>query len=422
LDLVSVLLLAGLGALILFSGVFSGSETALFSLDPIRLRRLERSGSRADRLVAAVAGRPERLLAGLLFGNTLVNVASSSVAVALARRVETGIGIEERVFLATLLDTALLVALGEVIPKGTAVRQPERFARALIWVLAPLLRLVQPVSMALEGAAVRLLAVLGVDRASSRPGPTRPELQLIFEDIQAQAGLTEDEGTIASNIFDFFETRAVEIMTPRVDVRAVEVSSSARDRLRVVMDARHSRLPVYRDSLDQVVGFINTKETLLNPDQPLEGLIKPVHFVPESARVSGILSDVQTRRLNMVVVVNEYGGTSGIITKEDLVEEIVGEIFDEQERHLEPEVYSVSPGVWRVDGLLSLEDLEDVVDRPVKPGPAQTVAGHVAHLLGRLPRHGDTVTDDSLSYRVVGVKRHRASRVEVTPAPGGGNR
>jgi len=419
LDPETSLLAVVLVALLLLSGTFSGSETALFSLDRIRLRRFERSSSSRERLAAAVAARPERLLAGILFGNTLVNVATSSVAVALVARLGRVADPDALVAVAVFADTALVLALGEIVPKAIAVQWPAGVARPLIPALAPLLRLIGPGARLLEAVSARLLRVAGVTPAAAGgTSISRPELRVLFEDIRDTRGLSESEALMAANIFEFFETRAHEIMTPRVDVKAVAVDGDREALRRAVLEARHSRLPMYRGSLDHVVGFLNTKEFLLEPDRPLDTLIKPVHFVPERARVHGILRDVQAQGHTLVVVVNEYGGTSGIITSEDLVEEVVGEIFDEQEREEEPEIRPVGPGVWHVDGLMLLEELAEALGRDLPPGPAQTVAGHVAHVLGRPPRAGEKVRAGDLTFRVLQVIRHRARRLEVTVPEG----
>ncbi len=407
----------GFGVLLILSGTFSGSETAFFSLDRLQLRRFERSASRRERAVAAVAAHPERLLAGILFGNTLVNVAGSSVMLALARRLHGRFFDWDPVGVSVAAATAFILILGEILPKGVAVHWPARVAPSAVVALDPLLRVVAPAARILERAAFGFLGALGVREEPAGTGIGRRELQVLFEDIQAGKEVTEDEGVIAANIFDFFETRAYEIMTPRVDLAGIAVDLPASELRTRVAAARHSRLPVYRDSFDQIIGFINAKDCLLDPDVPLDGLLRPVHYVPERARLHRILAEIQSRRLNLVVVVNEYGGTEGIITKEDLAEAVVGEIFDEQERDQAPPLEAAGPGEWRVDGLLPTDDLAEAVGRELPEGPAETVAGRVAHLLGRPPRPGDAVEDAVLSYRVLTVRRHRAHRLQVRLRP-----
>ena len=402
-------------ALLALSGLFSGSETAFFSLSRIDLLRFERSPSRRARMAAAVASRPERLLAAILFGNTLANVAGSSVMLALTRRVEPYLLGVDPVTASVILATSVVLVFGEILPKAIAVHRPSRVASAAVPVLAPLLRVISPVARVLERVAAALLDAVGVRRESTGPAIGRGELQVLFEDIRKGKEFSEDEGVIAANIFDFFETRAYEIMTPRVDLAAVPVDLPRTELRRRIMAARHSRLPVYGDSLDQIIGFVNAKEFLLEPERPLEELLRPVYFVPERARIHRILAEVQSGRWNLVVVVNEYGGTAGIITKEDLVETVVGEIFDEQERDEAAPLEPAGEGTWRVDGLLPLEDLAEAMGFETPSGPAQTVAGHVAHLLGRLPRVGDEAADEKARYRVLRVRRRRAHRVLVTP-------
>jgi CBS domain containing-hemolysin-like protein len=412
----------GFLALLALSGTFSGSETALFSLDRLERRRFEQSRSGPARLVTKMMARPERLLAGILFGNTLVNVAGSSVMLAISRRIEDYLFGRDPVTASVVLATGCVLVLGEIVPKGIAVHWPSRFAVALAPFLYPLLTIMTPVSRLLERVALLFLRSVGVREERSAGGLGWRELQLLFEDIQKGDEMSEDEGLMASNIFEFFETRAYEIMTPRVDVVAVSLDAPRDELKERVIDARHSRLPVFRESLDHVIGFLNTKEFLLDPEAPTEALLRPVHYVPERARLHRILADVQARRLSLVVVVNEYGGTAGIITQEDLVEEVVGEIFDEQERDHAPEVEKTGEDTWRVAGLLSLENLAETVGVDLPSTPAETVAGHVAHLLGRLPRTGDAAEDGVLRYEVLQVKRHRAQRVLATVLANEGGR
>lgn len=408
-------------ALLALSALFSGSETAIFSLDRLQIRRFERSASRRERLVAAMAAHPERLLAGILLGNTLVNVAGSSVALAITNRLDPRLVGGNPVTASVVLGTTLILLFGEVLPKGIAVHWAPRIAPSAALALDPVLRVFSPVARLLEITARALLRASGATAVRQGGGLGPGELQVLFEDVQAGQEVSEDEGEMAANIFEFFETRAYEIMTPRVDLVALPVDISREELRRRVPEARHSRLPVYRDSLDQIIGFINAKEYLLDPDLPLDALLRPVHFVPERARLNRILAEIQARRLGLVVVVNEYGGTEGILTREDLAETVVGEIFDEQERDHPLPMEPAGPGMWRVDGLYLLFDLVEETGVQWEPGPAETVAGHVAHLLGRPPRPGDSPVDGPFTFRVLAVRRHRAHRVLVTataPAEG----
>jgi putative hemolysin len=412
----TIALIFGFTALLALSGTFSGSETALFSLDRLQLRRLERSHSRSSRLVAAAIARPERLLAGILFGNTLVNVACSSVMLAITRRLSGGPGGADPVGISVVLATGIVLVFGEIFPKGMAVHWPVRTSLVLVPFLSPLLRIIAPISRVLENVALAFLKGIGV-REERAAGLGWRDLQVLFEDIQEGEEISEDEGVMASNIFDFFKTRAYEILTPRVDVVALAADTPPEAIRARMIETQHSRYPVYRDTLDGIIGFVDAKEFLLDPDPSLETMLHPVHFVPERARLHRILSEVQARHLSLVVVVNEYGGTAGIITQEDLVEEVVGEIFDEQERDHRPELESVAHGRWQASGLLSLQDLAEALEVPLPESPAVTVAGHVAHLLGRLPRIGDAVSGDRMHFEVLQVKRHRAQRVLVSAIP-----
>lgn len=407
-------LILGFAALVLLSGMFSGGETALFALDRFQLRRFERSGSPRKRRVATVMHDPERLLAGILLGNTVVNVAGSSVMLGICTRLEAHLLGQDPVTASVVFATGLILILGEIIPKGVAVNLPERLAPVAVIPLSGFVRATAPLVHVIERAAFGLLRLIGVRRSSELSGLERRELQILFEDTRQGDELTEGEGVIAANIFTFFETRAYEVMTPRVDIVAVPVDLPREELLRRALEAKRSRLPVYRDSLDQVLGFINTKEFLLEPTLSIQALLRPVHYVPERARLQRVLAAVQGGRANLVLVVNEYGGTAGIITKEDLLEELVGEIFDENESEEIPDLEPQPDGSFSVSGLLLVEDLGARLGLDLTDGPAETVGGHVAHLLGRPPRMHDRAEDEHLNYAVTAVRRHRAERVRVS--------
>jgi CBS domain containing-hemolysin-like protein len=334
---------------------------------------------------------------------------------ALTRRMEDHLHGRDPVTVSVVVTTTVILLLGEILPKGFSVHWPARAALFFVPILAPLLRVIAPASRVLERVGMEVLRILGVPR-EVRTHLEWGELQLMFEDLQGK-GLSEREGVLASNVFSFFETRAYEIMTPRVDLVAVPVDAPLEEIRRRVIRGRHSRIPVYRGSVDHIIGFLNAKEILLEETYRPEAMLHAVHYVPERARLHRILAEVQSRRLSLVVVVNEYGGTSGIITQEDLVEEVVGEIFDEQDHDELPDIEPVSDWSWKVAGLLLMEDLAEEMGVPLAESPAETVAGHVAHLLGRLPRSGDTVSEGPVTYRVLQVRRHRAQRVEVVLTP-----
>jgi CBS domain containing-hemolysin-like protein len=317
----SILLLTLLILLLICSGFFSGTETALFSLNRVERRRLKEGKSVHSQLIARALQRPRELLSTILFGNTLVNVATSVTATLLFQKLLTAHSLAA----AIVVDSLLVLFI------GIAVNQPMPLSRAAIKPLHFFAKLSSPLVWVFDRSASGVLRVLKVpEEASGALSPS--EVEILFEEAGRRETITPEERRIASNIMRFSETTTEEIMTPRVDVAAAPLDISREALEQVMIEARHSRVPIYEESIDHVVGFVSTKEFFLNPNREIRELLKPVAIFPEGARVHRVFRHMQKNLLNMAVIVNEYGVTSGIVTMEDLVEEIVGEIYDEYEK------------------------------------------------------------------------------------------
>lgn len=395
--------------LLLASGAFSGTETALFSLDRIQRRQLGESPSLRHQLIARVLRHPRRLLSTILFGNTLVNVSVSAVATLFFARL---IG-HDALGLAIVVATVLVIVVGEVIPKTIAVNAPRQISQLSIMPLHLFTRLSGPVVTVFDRAARRLLRLLDVPD-EARGGLSASELELLFEEAGKSAMITPQETEIARNIIRFSETTAEEIMTPRVDVVAAPLDIS-REGLRARMtDARHSRIPIYEEDVDNVVGFVPTKEFFLYPGRELRELLKPVAIFPENAKIHRLLRHMQRNRINMAVIVNEYGETTGIVTMEDVVEEIVGELYDEYEKE-EALIQQVGPHEWMVLCRASLEDVNDTIGLKLPDEDAVTLNGFLTDEFGEIPEPGRVLERDGARFTVVESTRRRivSCRVET---------
>lgn len=400
-----------LAALLGLSAFFSASETALFSLNRIQLRRFQGSRRRRDRLVVRLLERPADLLAAILVANTLVNVGFSAVVTDLFLD-WVGVDPRQAALYATAVASTLVILGGEITPKTLAIRKASGIAPLVAFPLRFVTLFLRPVVLILSRIAHAALRLVGIrDLMTGVKGLTPAELKALFAEAGEDQVLSRAEREIAARIFEFSSTRAAEVMTPRVDIRSADRRVSRETLAEVIRTSRHTRIPISDGSIDQIAGFVTAKEYLLRPAAALDDILKPVLIVPETKRVNEIFHEIQRRRIGMVVVVDEYGHTAGIITKEDLVEEIVGEIYDEYESESAP-IVKVGPDRYLVTGQVAVDDLAGRLGVSFDTD-AVTLNGLLADLLGDIPRPGDRVVAAGVAFAVLEVRRHRVHRCEV---------
>ncbi|MDM7916815.1 MAG: hemolysin family protein [Candidatus Eisenbacteria bacterium] len=398
-----------LAALLLASALFSGSEAALFSLNQVQIRQLQARKDQASRSVCRLLRTPQRLLNSLLVANTLVNVGLSSAVTSLAIAQFGPSGVQ----VAILAASAGLLLFGEILPKTIAVIFPRAVARASAIPLAVLLPPILPFSSALAQltrAAHRVFGLPQPGAAVSRR-VSRSELQAVLEEID-EAGMSKLENQLLQNILAFSRRTAEEVMTPRVDIVAAPVDSTPEQLREVITRTKHSKIPLYDKTLDSISGFLPAREFLLDPGRRISQLIRPVLIVPEKAPIDRIFQDLRKGRWRMAIVVNEYGETVGLMSQEDLIEEVVGELFDEYEPAQE-EIVPVGAGTWEVLGRTSLQDLADQLEEEIPQEQAVTVNGFLCALHGGFPRPGTVLHFHNLEFEVLDVSRHRIQKVRV---------
>lgn len=406
-SLSEILLLALLIFLLLCSGCFSATETALFSLNRVERRRLKDDKSIRSQLIARALQRPRELLSTVLFGNTLINVATSATATLLFQRLLQA----HSLMAAIVVDTLLVLFIGEIIPKTIAVNQAIPLSRAAIKPLHFFAKLSRPVVGIFDRLARWILRVLKVpEEAGGALSPS--ELEVLFEEAGRKKTITAEERRIARNIMRFSETTAEEIMTPRVDVIAAPLGAAREGLEQVMIEARHSRIPIYEEGVDHIVGFVSTKEFFLNPDREIRELLKPVAIFPEGARIPGVFRYMQKNFLNMAVIVNEYGVTSGIVTMEDLVEEIVGEIYDEYEK-AEELIRPVGPDEWLVLCRAPIEEVNEACGLNLPEVDSVTLNGYLCDQFGEIPGPGQTIERNGARFTIVESKRRRIVSCQI---------
>ena len=379
--------------LIVGSAFFSGSEAALISLSRLHARAMvERGVKGADAVVRLLDDR-NRLLTSILVGNTVVLLTADSLATALFIRA----GIPHAAIWSTLVMAVLLLLFGEIIPKTVAVAGNERWAVRLAPVLARIVWVLTPVDNAFLFVTNAIVRVFGVSPIARGPFVTEDDIRNLVNVGAEQNVLEEEEREMIHSIIQFGDTIVREVMTPRLDMVAIEVNSSARRALDLIIAEGYSKLPVYEDTTDNVVGVVHDRELLVSlangalSNTRLRDLMRPIVVVPESKRVLELLREMQRGKFSLAVVVDEYGGTAGLVSMEDLLEEIVGEIRDEHDEGEEEPIRVISDDEAVIDAGTNIEDVNAHLGLHLPHEDFETIGGLTVGLFGRLPHDGEEV-------------------------------
>ena len=379
--------------LIVGSAFFSGSEAALISLSRLHARAMvERGVKGADAVVRLLDDR-NRLLTSILVGNTVVLLTADSLATALFIRA----GIPHAAIWSTLVMAVLLLLFGEIIPKTVAVAGNERWAVRLAPILARIVWLLTPIDNAFLFVTNAIVRLFGVSPIARGPFVTEDDIRNLVNVGAEQNVLEEEEREMIHSIIQFGDTIVREVMTPRLDMVAIEVSSSARRALDLIIAEGYSKLPVYEETIDNVVGVVHDRELLVSlangalSNTRLRDLMRPIVVVPESKRVLELLREMQRGKFSLAVVVDEYGGTAGLVSMEDLLEEIVGEIRDEHDEGEEEPIRVISDDEAVIDAGTNIEDVNAHLGLHLPHEDFETIGGLTVGLFGRLPHDGEEV-------------------------------
>ena len=416
-------MLAALVALVALSAYFSATETAFTSLNRIRLKTRADDGDKRAARTLALAADFDRLLSTLLIGNNIVNnVATTIGAVLFIQLIGPGKG---PTVSATVLTIVILI-FGEVTPKSLAKERPEAWAIVATPLLRVMAVLLTPVNF-LFTQWKKLLRVLlrkkllsKVFRKSADSGITEEELMGMVDQAETEGSLDQHESDLIRNAIEFNDMEVSEILTPRVDLEALADTATMEEAAAMYADSGFSRLPIYHDSIDNIIGVLHEKDfyaAYCRGVKRLSELKSSVLYTTETARISDLLRQLQQNKVHMAVVVDEYGGTQGIVTMEDIMEELVGEIWDEHDEVIE-EFRKQSDGSYLVACSADLDDLYDLFDmKPSEEYDASTVSGWVMEEIGRVPDVGDRFQADGLDVCVTRVEHRRVMEIRVRPLP-----
>src|SRR5215468_9104291 len=405
--------LIGLGALLLCSALLTGAEAAFFSLGRARLKELARAADTNEDPLTPLLRQPHELLVTLLVGITLVNIAASALAASVTGRLfgSTGLAIS----IAAMIF--LLTVFGEVLPMTLAVEHPRRFSAWVSRPVAWLSALLTPIRVGLGAFTALTLRVVGSERRPGEPEISEEELRTLV-DVGAREGVVErTEREMIHKVFELEDTVVRTVMVPRPDMFCLDVTTSPAELLDLLRDQLHSRVPVFEQTIDHIIGVLYTKDLLphlrgLPPDFALRAHLHPPYFVPESKKADALLREFQAKKIHLAIVVDEYGGTAGLVTLEDLLEELVGEIrdeFDEEERLIQ----KIDPTTLRVSGKLPIDELNVATGLHLPKDAFDTVGGWVLDLFGRVPNRGEKNRTGEVTVTVEKVERTRVIEVLI---------
>jgi len=404
--------LASMAALMAGSAFFSGSETAMFTLSRGQLYRLRSAGG-AGRIVTSLMARPRRLLNTLLLGNLLINVAYTGLAAV----VVFDLGRSDLPAWAAPVGSAaglvVLILVGEVTPKMVALTAGRHWAMSAAPALAVIQRALAPLLWVLQRAAVEPLTRLIAPRPSAPADISADELAAVLDLAARRGTIDRDTSAMLKEIVSLTDLRTADIMVPRVDMIAYDVSGPRSGLVELFKRTGLIKIPVYDGDLDHIAGVIYAKRLLLSGQTGLRGLVAPTTFVPESANLEHLLVHFRANRTQMAIVVDEYGGTAGLVTLEDVLEEIVGEMPDPRSSDRGPAVQRVAPDRYVLDGELPIHEWADAFKIDLRRRRISTVGGFVTSLLGRIARVGESVDYRNLRFTVTAVSGRRIDRLEL---------
>lgn len=398
--------------LLMLSAFFSSAETALTTSNKIRLKGLADEGDKRAKRVLEITGDSGKMLSAILIGNNIVNLSASSIATALAIKLfgNAGAGI------ATGALTVLVLIFGEISPKTLATIHADKIALSYGGIIWGLMKVLTPVIFIINKLAIGFLRLLRVN-VSNEPVPlTEAELRTIV-DVGHQTGVIEqEEHEMINNVFDFGDSQAKEIMVPRIDMTFADINSTYEELINIFRTDKFTRLPIYEDSIDNVIGIINMKDLLLYETSKdsfsVRSILRKPYYTYEHKKTVELLIEMKKSSFNIAIVLDEYGVTAGLITLEDILEEIVGEIRDEYDMDEEDPIQKLNDREYIIQGSMNLEDLCDVLNLQLSSKDYDTVGGYMIELLDHLPNTGEeTRTPENVLLRVETMDKNRISKL-----------
>ncbi len=403
-NLSSILILV---VLTVMSAYFSATETAFSSLNRTKLKTLAEKGDKRAEMTNRLAENYDRLLSTILIGNNIVNIAAASIATVMFVKAYGDIGAT----LSTIFTTVIILIFGEITPKSVSKDCPEKFAMFSAPLIQFFIYLLLPLNL-IFSLWKKLISKIFKLEADSKL--SHDELLMLVDEVQQDGSVDEDEGELLKNAITFNDIEAEDILTHRVDLEAVSVNSTKEEIAKVFSETKFSRILVYDDDIDHIVGVIHIKDFYTESGitkKSIKNIITPAIFVMKNEKVNDILRELQKKKSHIAVVVDEYGGTYGIVTMEDIIEELVGEIWDE---HDEVDVMITKTGsdTYEADGYMEMTDFCDYFDVKIET-ESVSLGGWTMEQFGQIPEEGESFDYENLSIKVLKLENHRVALLQI---------
>ena len=398
--------------LLMLSAFFSSAETALTTVNRIRIRSLADDGSKRAKTVLKITDNSGKMLSAILIGNNIVNVAAASITTSLAYSLGGS-----AVAIANAVITVAILLFGEITPKTIATIHAEKLALIYAPIISIFMKIMTPVIFIINGLSNAVLLLLRIDPNAKNQTMTENELRTIV-DVSHEDGVIEsDEKEMIYNVFDLGDAKAKDVMVPRVHVTFADVNTTYEELIEIFREDKFTRLPIFEDSTDNVIGTINMKDLLLfdnTKEFHIRDILREAYFTYEYKNISELLVEMREASFNIAIVLDEYGDTAGLITLEDILEEIVGEIHDEYDENEEDFIKEIGEREYMIEGSTNLDDLNDRLDLQLESEDYDSLGGFIIEHLDRLPEEGDSITtEDGLRLVVESLDKNRIESVHA---------
>ncbi len=398
--------------LVILSGFFSSAETAFSTVNRVRMRTLEEEGIKRAAKVNRILESYSKMLSTVLIGNNIVNLSTSALTTTIALRFGIPVAV------ATGVLTLVILLCGEIVPKTWAMLSSDKIALAYCGIIYGLMQVMTPVIFVVDKMSNGILRLLHIDPSKKITTMTEAELRT-YVDVSHESGVIEsEEKEMIYNVFDFSDALAKDIMVPRINMVTVDVEATFEEVLSIFRESMYTRFPVYQDDKDNIIGLINIKDFILTEDEEhfqVRSILRDAHYTYEYKKVADLLYELREKTTSVTFVLNEYGATVGMITLEDLLEEIVGEIRDEYDEDEEEYIQKVDERVYLVEGSMKLDDINDELDTELDSEDYDSIGGIIIESLDRLPEDGEEVTlENGIHLKVQGIEQNRIVKVLMT--------
>lgn len=398
--------------LIILSGFFSSAETAFSTVNRVRLQTLEEEGNKRAARVNKILVSYSKMLSTVLIGNNIVNLSTSALTTTIA--LQFGIPVA----VATGVLTIIILLCGEIVPKTWAMLTSEKLTLAYSGIIYGLMQIMTPVIFVVDKMSNGILRLLHIDPSKKITTMTEAELRTYVEVSHADGVIESEEREMIYNVFDFSDALAKDIMIPKINMIAVDVNATFDDVLATFRESMYTRFPVYENDTDNIIGLINIKDFILTEDKAnfnVKSILRDAHFTYEFKKVSDLLYELREKATSVTFVLNEYGATVGMITLEDLLEEIVGEIRDEYDADEEEYIQKMDDNVYLVEGSMKLDDINDELGTTLESEDYDSIGGIIIESLDRLPEDNEEVVlENGTRLKVQGIEQNRIMKVLMT--------